>query len=116
MGLFFPAVTGIMAGSNRSASLKDTQRSIPKGTLLAIVTTTILYLISAVIFAAVATREELLTDRYQTGFLFCLLLCGWCCSVINMPLERGRVDGQGQIWLWNGFSLKLVSLFSCVFD
>ncbi|CAH1417337.1 unnamed protein product [Lactuca virosa] len=26
VGLFFPAVTGIMAGSNRSASLKDTQR------------------------------------------------------------------------------------------
>jgi potassium/chloride transporter 4/5/6 len=63
LGLFFPAVTGIMAGSNRSASLKDTQRSIPKGTLWAIVTTTILYLISAVMFAAVATREELLTDR-----------------------------------------------------
>ncbi len=63
LGLFFPAVTGIMAGSNRSASLKDTQRSIPKGTLWAIVTTTILYLISALMFAAVATREELLTDR-----------------------------------------------------
>ncbi|CAK9209557.1 unnamed protein product [Sphagnum troendelagicum] len=69
LGLFFPAVTGIMAGSNRSASLKDTQRSIPKGTLWAIVTTTILYLISAVMFAAVATREELLTDRLLTATL-----------------------------------------------
>lgn len=63
LGLFFPAVTGIMAGSNRSASLKDTQRSIPVGTLAAIGCTTILYLVSVVMFGAVATRERLLTDR-----------------------------------------------------
>lgn len=63
LGLFFPAVTGIMAGSNRSASLKDTQRSIPKGTLSAIGATTVLYLISVVMFGAVATRDQLLTDR-----------------------------------------------------
>ncbi|CAH9141461.1 unnamed protein product [Cuscuta epithymum] len=44
VGLFFPAVTGIMAGSNRSASLKDTQRSIPIGTLAATVATTSLYI------------------------------------------------------------------------
>ena len=64
LGLFFPAVTGIMAGSNRSASLRDTQRSIPKGTLSAIAATTALYLISVFMFAAVATREELLTNRF----------------------------------------------------
>lgn len=69
LGLFFPAVTGIMAGSNRSASLRDTQRSIPKGTLSAIGATTILYLISCFMFAAVATREELLTNRLLTATL-----------------------------------------------
>lgn len=55
-----------MAGSNRSASLKDTQRSIPVGTLAAIASTTVLYLVSIFMFGAVATREELLTDRYVT--------------------------------------------------
>ncbi|KAI5079287.1 hypothetical protein GOP47_0004766 [Adiantum capillus-veneris] len=69
LGLFFPAVTGIMAGSNRSASLRDTQRSIPRGTLSAIGATTALYLISCFMFAAVATREELLTNRLLTATL-----------------------------------------------
>ncbi|KAI3439169.1 uncharacterized protein J3R85_005128 [Psidium guajava] len=67
VGLFFPAVTGIMAGSNRSASLKDTQRSIPIGTLAATLTTTALYLISVLFFGALATREKLLTDRLLTA-------------------------------------------------
>lgn len=64
VGLFFPAVTGIMAGSNRSASLKDTQRSIPIGTLAATLTTTGLYILSVFLFGALATREKLFTDRY----------------------------------------------------
>uniref|UniRef100_A0A0E0ATY3 Cation chloride cotransporter n=1 Tax=Oryza glumipatula TaxID=40148 RepID=A0A0E0ATY3_9ORYZ len=67
VGLFFPAVTGIMAGSNRSASLKDTQRSIPIGTLSATLTTTAMYLFSVLLFGALATREELLTDRLLTA-------------------------------------------------
>lgn len=78
VGLFFPAVTGIMAGSNRSASLKDTQRSIPIGTLSATLTTTAMYLFSVLLFGALATREELLTDRYllfSTAYKFlCQLL------------------------------------------
>ncbi|CAM0943437.1 unnamed protein product [Alopecurus aequalis] len=67
VGLFFPAVTGIMAGSNRSASLKDTQRSIPIGTLCATLTTTAMYLFSVLLFGALSSREELLTDRLLTA-------------------------------------------------
>ncbi|ERM99162.1 hypothetical protein AMTRI_Chr02g212270 [Amborella trichopoda] len=67
VGLFFPAVTGIMAGSNRSASLKDTQRSIPVGTLAATLTTTALYLVSVLLFGALAKRTELLTNRLLTA-------------------------------------------------
>lgn len=67
VGLFFPAVTGIMAGSNRSSSLKDTQRSIPIGTLASQLSTTGLYLVSVLIFGAFATREKLLNDRLLTA-------------------------------------------------
>uniref|UniRef100_A0AAR2L9X8 Solute carrier family 12 member 5a n=1 Tax=Pygocentrus nattereri TaxID=42514 RepID=A0AAR2L9X8_PYGNA len=39
VGIYFPSVTGIMAGSNRSGDLRDAQKSIPIGTILAISTT-----------------------------------------------------------------------------
>uniref|UniRef100_A0A8C1S6R5 Solute carrier family 12 member 7b n=1 Tax=Cyprinus carpio TaxID=7962 RepID=A0A8C1S6R5_CYPCA len=42
VGIYFPSVTGIMAGSNRSGDLRDAQRSIPIGTILAIATTSII--------------------------------------------------------------------------
>lgn len=67
LGLFYPAVTGIMAGSNRSASLKDTQKSIPLGTLSAIAATTCIYVVAVFLFGAVASRELLLTDRLLTA-------------------------------------------------
>uniref|UniRef100_A0A8C5C957 Solute carrier family 12 member 7a n=1 Tax=Gadus morhua TaxID=8049 RepID=A0A8C5C957_GADMO len=43
VGIYFPSVTGIMAGSNRSGDLRDAQRSIPVGTILAIATTSLIY-------------------------------------------------------------------------
>ncbi|KAK4308193.1 hypothetical protein Pmani_020092 [Petrolisthes manimaculis] len=51
VGIFFPSCTGIMAGSNRSGDLADAQKSIPVGTLAAIVTTSIVYLVYLLLFA-----------------------------------------------------------------
>jgi hypothetical protein len=43
LAIFFPAVTGIMAGANISGDLKDPQYSIPKGTMWSIVISTVVY-------------------------------------------------------------------------
>lgn len=43
--VFFPAVTGFTAGIGMSGDLKDPKRSIPRGTILAVVTGTITYLL-----------------------------------------------------------------------
>ncbi|XP_010221114.1 PREDICTED: solute carrier family 12 member 5-like [Tinamus guttatus] len=43
---------GIMAGSNRSGDLRDAQKSIPTGTILAIATTSAVYISSVVLFGA----------------------------------------------------------------
>ncbi|KAG8512398.1 Solute carrier family 12 member 7 [Galemys pyrenaicus] len=48
VGIYFPSVTGIMAGSNRSGDLRDAQKSIPTGTILAIVTTSFICILGGV--------------------------------------------------------------------
>ncbi|XP_063683776.1 solute carrier family 12 member 6-like isoform X3 [Bolinopsis microptera] len=63
LAIFFPSVTGIMAGSNRSGDLKNAQGSIPKGTIAANLTTTVVYLVTAILCGAAATRQ-VLCDKY----------------------------------------------------
>uniref|UniRef100_A0A8D0A7F5 Solute carrier family 12 member 5b n=1 Tax=Sander lucioperca TaxID=283035 RepID=A0A8D0A7F5_SANLU len=46
VGIYFPSVTGIMAGSNRSGDLRDAQKSIPIGTIAAITTTSIYFVLT----------------------------------------------------------------------
>lgn len=63
IGIFFPSVTGIMAGSNRSGDLADPQKSIPVGTICAILTTGTVYLSSVLLFSA-TVDPLLLRDKF----------------------------------------------------
>lgn len=62
IGIFFPSVTGIMAGSNRSGDLADAQKSIPVGTIGAVATTSVVYL-SCLLFFAACVEGQFLRDK-----------------------------------------------------
>lgn len=61
--LFFPAVTGIMAGANMSGDLRDPGRSIPKGTIAAIAVTGGVYLLQAFLLGGSRSSEELIGNN-----------------------------------------------------
>ncbi|XP_067651292.1 solute carrier family 12 member 4-like isoform X1 [Haliotis asinina] len=73
LAIYFPSVTGIMAGSNRSGDLADAQKSIPAGTIAAILTTSAVYL-SSVLFFAACIEGHLLRDKYGVSIGGSLLI------------------------------------------
>ena len=60
--LFFPAVTGIMAGANMSGDLRDPSKAIPTGTLLSIVFTGAIYFSLALLMGG--AREASVLSNY----------------------------------------------------
>ncbi len=60
--VFFPAVTGIMAGVNMSGDLKNPAKSIPRGTFLAIGTGYVIYMTIPIFLGLRADAETLVND------------------------------------------------------
>jgi amino acid transporter len=60
--VFFPAVTGIMAGVNMSGDLQSPNKSIPIGTFAAIGTGYVIYMVLPFILAMRADTDSLLND------------------------------------------------------
>jgi len=60
--VFFPAVTGIMAGVGMSGDLKDPRKALPRGTLAAITVGFIVYMAFPVWLAMNKSNEELSTE------------------------------------------------------
>jgi len=60
--IFFPAVTGIMAGVNLSGDLKHPSRAIPRGTFLAVGTGYLIYMLLPVLLASRADASTLVSD------------------------------------------------------
>ena len=60
--VFFPAATGIMAGANMSGELKNPKKSIPLGTISAILICYVIYILSGYWLSRVATPDELVNN------------------------------------------------------
>ncbi|CAK6972271.1 solute carrier family 12 member 2 isoform X1 [Scomber scombrus] len=69
--IFFPAATGILAGANISGDLTDPQLAIPRGTLLAILITGIVYLGVAVSTGSCIVRDATgnMNDTISSEFM-----------------------------------------------
>ena len=61
--IFFPAVTGIMAGANLSGDLKNPRRAIPLGTLSSIAVTMLIYITIAFFAAKYSSPDELRSNQ-----------------------------------------------------
>ena len=60
--VFFPAVTGVMAGANMSGDLTNPRVSIPLGTISSVIITTIIYISLIFVAALIATPYELASN------------------------------------------------------
>lgn len=60
--IFFPAVTGITVGASMSGDLKNPAKSIPTGTIGAIIITALIYIATAIWLALHATSDALKTN------------------------------------------------------
>ncbi|MBT8485451.1 MAG: hypothetical protein HKO59_15895 [Phycisphaerales bacterium] len=61
--IFFPAVTGIMSGVSMSGDLRDPSRSIPRGTIAAVLVALVIYAAEMVWLALSVDRDTLLTNN-----------------------------------------------------
>lgn len=96
--IFFPAVTGIMAGVNMSGDLDDPARSIPKGTFAAIGFSGIIYLTLIVLFATTVPRAELLGEGFiikEYALSPVLVYAGVFCATLSSSL--GSMMGAPRI-------------------
>lgn len=96
--VFFPAVTGIMAGVNMSGDLDDPTRSIPNGTFAAIGFSGLIYLALVLVFASCIPRAELLGEGFimkDHAFSPALVYAGVFCATLSSAL--GSMMGAPRI-------------------
>ncbi|VAW30119.1 Uncharacterized amino acid permease, GabP family, partial [hydrothermal vent metagenome] len=61
--VFFPAVTGIEVGVSMSGDLKNPSRDIPRGTILSIVITAVIYILVIIWFATHLSADVLISEN-----------------------------------------------------
>jgi amino acid transporter len=95
--VFFPAVTGFEAGVSMSGDLKDPKKSIPKGTILAILTGLVVYIALAFFFSHTVSRDMLREPSvlYQISLYSPLVVAGVWGATLSSAL--GSILGAPRI-------------------
>lgn len=97
--VFFPAATGILAGVNISGDLKDAQKGIPKGTLWAIILSTIVYIALDWLAAASVLRDA-------SGLLPVAVAVNGTISNATSSIKDCSVDFTCEYGLMNDFQVR----------
>ncbi|XP_009474611.1 PREDICTED: solute carrier family 12 member 2 [Nipponia nippon] len=107
--IFFPAATGILAGANISGDLADPQSAIPKGTLLAILITTLVYVGIAVSVGSCVVRDA--TGNVNNTIVTELTNCTTAACKLNYDFSSCQMGCQ--YGLMNNFQvMSMVSGFA----
>ncbi|KFV49389.1 Solute carrier family 12 member 2, partial [Tyto alba] len=107
--IFFPAATGILAGANISGDLADPQSAIPKGTLLAILITTLVYAGIAVSVGSCVVRDA--TGNINNTIVTELTNCTTAACKLNYDFSSCQAGCQ--YGLMNNFQvMSMVSGFA----
>lgn len=88
--IFFPAVTGVLAGASMSGELKNPQKSIARGTLAAVLTGLAFYILLAYWFSRQATEEMLLGNTsiiLELAYSQPLVIAGMLGAILSSALS-----------------------------
>ena len=111
--VFFPAATGILAGVNISGDLKSVRKAVPKGTLLAIIISTLVYIMLAWFVGSCVEREALgfAPEVLQNSSNHSLASCA------EQQCQYGLLHDYQVKWTFcvSFFCLFVCNAFFCVF-
>ena len=111
--IFFPAATGILAGANISGDLKDPQIAVPKGTLMAILITTITYIGFVWVIGATTLKDVPLMICMVAGKDFALnATVNGSLSAFNGTTVRPTncAPGKPEYGLLNDVKVSLINI------
>ncbi|XP_070687607.1 solute carrier family 12 member 3 [Pempheris klunzingeri] len=130
--IFFPSATGILAGANISGDLKNPTVAIPRGTLMAILWTTVSYLIITATIGSCVVRDAsgLLNDtlppsssrddcvglacQYGWDFTECIKNNTCTYGISNYYQSMSMVSGFGPLITAGIFGATLSSALACL--
>ena len=131
LAVYFPAVTGILAGASLSGDLEDPRESIPKGTLYAVVFGGLVYAWLSIVYAGVP-QADLLTNYNimqeisiaPTMIGFAVVGATFCAGLATfvaapklvqalskdalIPYSKHLSDGNTGLWVTSGIVLLAV--------